>query len=167
MNRERNQSADVQHATVSPNEAMDSYIGDLLCSGSEFEFETVPESTAVSESIDKSKAGTISKLESSIDLLPNKQTSTDSLLSISNNIKPGFSLIPLISLDRYRLDLSHPQRSLSASFILLLWGVHLLRMPIAGRLRSSVSEHCRQRLMEYRLLTEITQLPTAGGTSHE
>lgn len=161
MNRERNQSADVQHATVSPNEAMDSYIGDLLCSGSEFEFETVP------ESIDKSKAGTISKLESSIDLLPNKQTSTDSLLSISNNIKPGFSLIPLISLERYRLDLSHPQRSLSASFILLLWGLHLLRMPIAGRLRSSVSEHCRQRLMEYRLLTEITQLPTAGGTSHE
>lgn len=149
MSRERNQSADVQHAMVSPNEAMDSYIGDLLCSGAEPELEDVSESAAAPETGSEQQ--------------PKKHSSADPLVSISNSIKPGFSLIPLIRLDRYQLDLLHPQRSLSASFILLLWGLHLLRMPISGRLRLTVFEYSRQRLREYRLLKEITRLPTVGG----
>ncbi len=147
MSRERNQSADVQHAKVSPNEAMNSYIGDLLWPGSS------PEPEKDSEVVHE--------------CLSNNSLPKDSLLSISNSVKPGFSLIPLVSLDRYQLNLSNPQRSLSASFLLLLWGLHLLRMPIAGRLRLSVVEHCRERIVEYRLLTEISRLPVVGGIYNE
>jgi len=163
MSRERNQSADVQHTIVSPNEAMDSYIGDLLCFGNESELEDVSEPSVTLEA----SAKPASVAAPAPEQLPNKRSHIDPLVSISNSIKPGFSLIPLISLDRYQLDLLHPQRSLSASFVLLLWGLHLLRMPISGRLRLTVFEYSRQRLREYRLLKEITQLPTAGGECNE
>ena len=103
MSRERNQSADVQHAVVSPNEAMNSYIGDLLWPGASPESGSAPEPSVIPEP----KTGH--------QHLANKSASADTLSSISNSIKPGFSLISLISLDRYQLDLSHPQRSLSAS----------------------------------------------------
>lgn len=133
MSRERKQTV-----VESPNEAMNNYIGDLLWPGTNPEPEVAPER------------------------LPNDQLPTESLLSISNNIKPGYSLICLTSVERYQLDLSHPHRSLSASFSLLLWGLYLLRKPINGRLRARVMEHCHERMMEYRLLLGITQLRSAG-----
>lgn len=169
MSRDRNQSAEIQHTVVSPNDAMNSYIGDLLYSGTTLESDKLTESATAHESTSSTdhaiKAESVGDVH--CDSLAHSNTSSDPQLVNSNNIKPGYSLIPLVSLERYRLDLSRPQRSKSASFLLLLWGLHLLRMPIAGRLRLSVFEHCRQRIMECRLLTDITQLPSAGGIRHE
>lgn len=153
MSRERKQSAEIQHTIESPSDAMNSYIGDLLCTDAALEIGVATVLEKHAESSDQHASG--------------ENSSTNSQLPLSNSIKPGFMLIPLVSLDRYQLDLSRPQRSLSQSFMLLLWGLYLLRMPISGRLRSSVFEHCHQRLMEYRLLTDITRLPSAGGGRNE
>ncbi|WP_250657683.1 hypothetical protein [Alkalimarinus coralli] len=133
MSRKHNQFV------ASPNDAINSYIGDLLWSESEEEQRVAPDNLSVTTT----------------------NTTTAKLQSLSNTIKPGFWLIPLTNLDHYRLDLSRPQRSLNASFALLLSGLLLLKCPISGRVREAVVEQCHERMMEYRLLCKITRLPSA------
>jgi len=128
MKNKRNQTT-----VISPEEAMNSYFGDLFSEGSR----VVP---------DKGD-------------LPSSNLEFIS----SASVEPGYCLIPTSNLNERLVDFSQPQHALAESFTLLLWGLYFLRQPISGKLRTHVLEHCNEMSMEYHLLLDLANARQATG----
>ncbi len=122
-----------QSTVISPEEAMNSYFGDLFSEGCS----VVPDEVGL--------------LSPALEFLP------------SASVESGYCLIPIINLSTRIVDFTKPQRSLVESFILLLWGGYLLRQPVYGKLRIYVHEYCNEMSMEYHLLLDLANKNQAGG----
>ncbi len=137
MSSNRNRSSAVSGSTdtrfVSPNEVMNSYIGDLLGNA----VQVLSEEDAARPLFDASKVS----------------------LPSTNAIKPGYQLITCISLTDYVVDVKYPRHALVQTLLLLLWGLELLRKPIFGRLRASLLEHCHEMVMQQRFIVTVCLSP--------
>ncbi len=130
-----------QSFVTSPSEAMNSYLGDLLG-----EATTLTSSECV---------GVISAKEPIPQFLSN------------NIIEPDHWLIPTTAIGDYAADFDQPRHSLMKTCLLLFWGLHLLRKPISGRLRSCVLEYCHELMMQRRFLLGLVDSATLERGGYE
>ncbi len=122
-----------QSTVISPKEAMNSYFGDLFSE----------DCSAVPDEIDL--------ISPPLEFMP------------SASVEPGYCLIPISNLKTRIVDFSQPLRASVESFILLLWGLYLLRQPISGKLRVYVQEYCTDINMEYHLLLDLANTKQVTG----
>ena len=122
-----------QSTVISPEEAMSDYFGDLFRE----------DCSAVSSKADL--------LSPPLAFIP------------SASVEPGYCLIPVSNLKTRVVDFSQPLRASLESFVLLLWGLYLLRQPISGKLRVYTQEYCNDMSMEYHLLLDLANTKQVRG----